>query len=91
VGSAQRRRPHAVLQHGSVLLGASSRTPELIGVSELAAETIRASSIVSSLRDAIPASLGLAVQEGNISEEEASLAIEKTRSLFGDPLWTSRR
>jgi lipoate-protein ligase A len=36
LGSAQRRRRGAVLQHGSLLLRASEYAPELIGLSELA-------------------------------------------------------
>ena len=36
LGSAQRRRRGAVLQHGGLLLGASSLTPELLGISDLA-------------------------------------------------------
>ena len=36
LGSAQRRRRGAVLQHGSLLLRASEYAPELMGVSELA-------------------------------------------------------
>ena len=36
VGSAQRRRGGAVLQHGSVLLARSCRTPELPGVCDVA-------------------------------------------------------
>ncbi|MBC7819878.1 MAG: lipoate--protein ligase [Planctomycetaceae bacterium] len=36
LGSAQRRRRGAVLQHGSLLLRASEHAPELFGVSELA-------------------------------------------------------
>ena len=36
VGSAQRRRAGAILQHGSVLLCRSERTPELRGISDLA-------------------------------------------------------
>ncbi len=37
LGSAQRRRRGAVLQHGSLLLSASESAPELLGVSELVA------------------------------------------------------
>lgn len=36
LGSAQRRRKGAVLQHGSLLLKASEHAPELLGLSELA-------------------------------------------------------
>ena len=36
LGSAQRRRRGAVLQHGSLLLGSSASVPELLGLSELA-------------------------------------------------------
>ncbi len=36
LGSAQRRRRGAVLQHGSLLLEASEHTPELLGLRELA-------------------------------------------------------
>src|SRR5271157_5493692 len=36
VGSAQRRRSGAILQHGSLLLKQSDRTPELLGVCDLA-------------------------------------------------------
>ena len=36
VGSAQRRRAGAILQHGSILLRRSERTPELRGICDLA-------------------------------------------------------
>ena len=39
VGSAQRRRGGAVLQHGSLLLARSCRTPELLGVCDVADES----------------------------------------------------
>ena len=59
VGSAQRRRGGAVLQHGSLLLARSCRTPELLGICDVADESARTHNWSNRLLDCIPAALGL--------------------------------
>jgi lipoate-protein ligase A len=54
VGSAQRRRSGAVLQHGSLLLERSARTPELPGLSEFASVTTDPSWWAERLRLILP-------------------------------------
>ena len=57
VGSAQRRRSGAVLQHGSLLLGRSQTTPELPGLSNLAPVSLAEASWADVLRAVLPRAL----------------------------------
>lgn len=60
VGSAQRRRQGAILQHGSILLQASSSAPEFPGIQELSSISVSAESLIPSLSMAILQQLDLA-------------------------------
>lgn len=59
VGSAQRRRQGAVLQHGSLLLAASTHAPELPGVLEITGTAIDPVTFAAQLRSKLLTSLGL--------------------------------
>ena len=59
VGSAQRRRRGAILQHGAVLLSASRFAPELAGVSECTRETISPEALMPPWQEALAAALRL--------------------------------
>ena len=63
VGSAQRRRSGAILQHGSMLLAHSSVTPELSGASDLGALVTAEHEWASLVRDRVPRALGFAPVE----------------------------
>lgn len=58
VGSAQRRRRGAVLQHGSLILKASPHAEELPGVNDLASVALVGSELASDLGPAIAGRLG---------------------------------
>jgi len=53
VGSAQRRHPKAVLQHGSVLLAASDHEPALPGIRELTGQALQADALARALADRV--------------------------------------
>src|SRR6516225_3068398 len=52
VGSAQRRRRGALLQHGATLLGQSPHTPELPGIRELTGVEIEPKSFIGAVKAA---------------------------------------
>jgi len=90
-GSAQRRRGGAVLQHGSVLLARSCRTPELLGVCDVA--DLPAEPLVWSERilERIPDALGLRPLAVRVPDEVRVRATELEQSLYRDPAWTELR
>ena len=57
VGSAQRRRRGAILQHGSIVLRRSEHAPEIVGVQDLTSQTVTPS-LPFRLADSISAALG---------------------------------
>lgn len=87
VGSAQRRRHGAVLQHGSILLQTSDRTPELPGLG-LASGFGGA---IEPLRRAIVGSLGLDPADEDLTMAEEELAARLAREVYSQPGWTRRR
>jgi lipoate-protein ligase A len=90
VGSAQRRRRGAVLQHGAVLLAASQAAPELAGLQEAAP---RFASL--NLQQQLSERLAAAVEaDFRLAEPEKSLiaAAERLeRDRYGRAEWTRRR
>jgi len=91
VGSAQRRRAGAVLQHGSLLLARSSTTPELLGIADLGAASPDADRWARLLREAIPRALGLRAEAGEFRPGELARAELLGEEVYGQPAWTRRR
>jgi len=91
VGSAQRRRAGAVLQHGSVLLARSPRTPELRGASDLAAVPGGLEIWSSLIADRIPSALGFNARLDGWPANVLARAREVEQSVYLDPAWTRRR
>jgi lipoyl(octanoyl) transferase len=91
VGSAQRRREGAVLQHGSLLLARSFRTPELPGVCDVAACTAAPMTWSEWLCEQIPGALGLRPHAVAIPEELRLRAKEWKQNRYDDPRWTLMR
>lgn len=91
VGSAQRRRPSAVLQHGSLLLAHSERTPELPGLRDLAGPEAVQRPWAALIGRAIPEALGLVpIASGPTSDERANAA-RLAQEVYRNPAWTRRR
>lgn len=90
VGSAQRRRAGAVLQHGSLLLAASPTAPELPGLAEVAGREIARLDWVERLGRLLAAACGLTPQPDVATLTEQRRAAE-LRADYADPAWTGRR
>jgi lipoyl(octanoyl) transferase len=91
VGSAQRRRRGAVLQHGSLLLARSSRTPELLGVSDVAGESAGRHDWADRLVKCIVKALVLEPRAADIPAEAAALAEGLEAARYRNPGWTALR
>ncbi|WP_435021027.1 lipoate--protein ligase family protein [Tundrisphaera sp. TA3] len=91
VGSAQRRRAGAVLQHGSLLLSRSPTTPELPGLADLAPVDPAESGWREFLLRALSDALGLRFRDDGLRPDEAARAAQLERDAYGHPSWTRRR
>jgi lipoate-protein ligase A len=91
VGSAQRRRPGAVLQHGSFLLRKSPHTPELPGLAEFVASTESAPVWAERLQKCVPDALGLVAEPDDFTETERERARVIEKQVYRNPEWTGRR
>jgi lipoate-protein ligase A len=93
VGSAQRRRRGAVLQHGSILLKHTPQTDELRGICDLADVPSDPSSWTDLLLHEIPQALGLSPLACDPTWQEAirRLATELEQKLYKSEAWTARR
>ena len=91
VGSAQRRRRGAVLQHGAVLLGASPLAPELIGLAEIAGRPPSATELTTALAAQIGGALELDLQPQSIDRRLRETAQQLEREKYADHSWTERR
>jgi lipoyl(octanoyl) transferase len=91
VGSAQRRRGGAVLQHGSLLLARSCRTPELLGVCDVADSFAGNHDWSDRLRTRIPSALGLLCEDSEVPADVRARALELERVRYENPVWTGLR
>lgn len=92
VGSAQRRRAGAVLQHGSLLLGRSPAAPELAGVADLAPKIDPdPAAWADRIARAIPAAIGVRPGPGRLEEDERRAAERVARETYRNPDWTRKR
>jgi lipoate-protein ligase A len=82
VGSAQRRRKGAVLQHGALLLRRSPYAPEFPGLFDLAPESIHT---VGEVVDAVAEAIS-----GALKEETAAQGLSDAEHLWAEHLATSR-
>jgi lipoate-protein ligase A len=91
VGSAQRRRSGAVLQHGSVLLARSAATPELPGAGDLAPLPTEETFWARLIRDQIPAALGLRSRLREFPDPVRQRSRTLEDSVYRDSHWTRAR
>ena len=91
VGSAQRRRGGAVLQHGSLLLARSCRTPELLGVSDVAGESAGHHDWADRIVKRIINALELEPRAADIPARVAARAAELDVARYRNPAWIALR
>jgi lipoate-protein ligase A len=91
VGSAQRRRRGAVLQHGSILLEASPAAPELPGLNDLIGQSLTPGQLIDPLREKFVDALQLQLVDRPLSADLLRTAQRLQAEKYGGPSWTRRR
>ena len=91
VGSAQRRRRGAVLQHGSILLGRSEVATELPGIRELTGIDIRPETLLATMPTALAKSLNLDLSPAEFSTDRNSATGLIRQEKYSTESWTKRR
>jgi len=95
LGSAQRRRRNAMLQHGSLLWQRSPFAPELPGLTDLAFDLALSSTsstdLIGLLASRIESVLKCEATVGTLSSEEFAAAEVIEQTQFGNADWTNRR
>jgi lipoyl(octanoyl) transferase len=91
VGSAQRRRGGAILQHGGVLLAASSHTPQLPGLRELCGRVLADHDLCEALAEEWTADTGWPLEPGDWTAGERDRWARLAREKYGRPEWNAKR
>lgn len=98
LGSAQRRRAGALLQHGSILWARSEFAPELPGIAELTGQTENVDEwqswsalFTDAFAPELFASLGISFQLGELTEQEHRHAKAIRGEKYGSEQWNCRR
>ena len=94
VGSAQRKRKAAMLQHGSILLKASPHAPQLAGLLDTSESRIpspAAEKIAATWLPLLEKRLGIRLSPGRLGKDEKIAVRELERSKFGADGWNLKR
>jgi lipoate-protein ligase A len=91
LGSAQRRGPAGLLQHGSLLLGASRAAPELPGIYNLTSRAIDLDELIDDLATKLAAVCGVNWNSGALDSGEQSAANRSLVEKFASIHWTAKR
>jgi lipoate-protein ligase A len=91
VGSAQRRRRGAVLQHGGVLLEASLCAPELPGIAQLAARSLDVPDVVEAWREVLGTRLNLQFENASSTTADFCPRCNDLANKYASPTWTRGR
>jgi len=91
VGSAQRRRAGAILQHGSLLLKRSATTPELPGVGDLADAPTEPRAWAVLVAERLCAALDLEPAPSELPADFFGRVERLERAVYRDPRWNEKR
>ncbi len=91
VGSAQRRRAGAVLQHGSLLLARSEMTPELPGASDLARLDANPANWAERLTVLVTTAIEALPVPDRMTDSERRIADRLADEVYRNPSWTGKR
>jgi lipoyl(octanoyl) transferase len=91
VGSAQRKRRGAVLQHGAILLARSPHTPALAGIRELTGRNVDAIQVVDAVGKAFAETMTARLVEGTLSSAEGARLDELRINRYGKAPWNYQR
>lgn len=93
LGSAQRKRDGAVLQHGSILFQRSSKAPQLFGINDYlaVAQQYELVDFGQKLADRLLAQFGWSGASSHLTEQETDQARAYQESRFSHPTWNTMR
>jgi lipoate-protein ligase A len=91
LGSAQRRRQGAILQHGSLLFEKSPAAPELDGLNDLTGTTLSAAEVAAELAGNLDVALNLRLEPHELPDKPRRLALELESRKYAAADWTKRR
>ncbi|WP_145456102.1 biotin/lipoate A/B protein ligase family protein [Gimesia panareensis] len=96
LGSAQRRRRGAIVQHGSLLLLTSEYAPEFPGLLNQLAQTSRytddfLNTLTADFANAIAEAVQLPLKSRNLTDEETRRAKVLEKEKYSQDAWTSRK
>ena len=87
VGSAQRRRRGAILQHGSLLLERSPHAAEFSGLRDLTGADLKPSQLSAGIGGALAALLAAPAEPAQLSPDESARARELKRTRYRTLRW----
>jgi lipoate-protein ligase A len=87
LGSAQRRRRGAILQHGSLLMRHSPHAPSLVGIQDLVGDSMTRGPSVQEIASQLGPELGNALEITGLSDEESERASELQRQRYASIDW----
>jgi lipoate-protein ligase A len=91
VGSAQRRRKGALLQHGSILLRRSPFAPGLPGIAELSGQLLNDVALQEKLSGEFARETSLAITPADWSEQERRRVQEFSALKYSQESWNRKR
>jgi lipoyl(octanoyl) transferase len=91
VGSAQRRRAGAILQHGSLLLKRADATPELPGVADLTDVATDPRIWSELVAEPLCRALGMDPVPGVLPDDFFDRVERLERTVYRDPKWNAKR
>lgn len=91
VGSAQRRRHGALLQHGGILLAASPAAPDLPGIAELTGRYLAPAEVQNAVAEAFTRRTGWELRLGDWTEAERDRIAALAAGRYADPAWNRKR
>jgi lipoate-protein ligase A len=91
LGSAQRRRHGALLQHGSLILARSPYAPEIAGLAEALGHDVDADELRAAWIDEIAVALGCQMRPEQLTAEEWRAAESLVSGKYATPQWTQRK
>lgn len=91
VGSAQRRRKGAMLQHGSILLGTSPFAPLLPGIRESSGHDLSAASVAQAVLAELPRQHRWTMIPGDCTDAEKRRIEELLQTRYRQDSWNRKR
>jgi lipoate-protein ligase A len=91
VGSAQRKRAGALLQHGGILLETSPATPNLPGIFETTGQRLSTATVVEKVTAELIRTTGWELFPDNWTEHERERRKAIERERYRNPEWNDKR